>query len=341
LTAENRQLLFAARPQGAVRAGDFALVQAPLPEPGDGEFVVRNHFASLDPAMRQRMTLADNNMPALPLGEPMTATTVGFVTASRNEKFRVGDCVTGRHSIADYSLVQTDSSTRHIDPAATGSLTNHLSILGNTGLSAYFGVLRILKPAEGETVLVSAAAGAVGSVAGQIAKLLGCRVIGIAGGPEKACKLRDHFRFDAGIDYKGLDLGGLTSAIRAAAPDGIDCYFDNVGGVHLDAAIGTLRVRGRVVLCGLISEYDATSPPPRMHNLFKLVLRSARMEGFLLRNFEDEFAAAAAELAGWVRAGKFVFDEDVVDRLEDAPAAFLKLFSGQNKGKLMVRLVPN
>jgi NADPH-dependent curcumin reductase CurA len=220
-------------------------------------------------------------------------------------------------------------------------LTNHLSVLGNTGLSAYFGVKRILKPVEGETVLVSAAAGAVGSVAGQIAKLLGCRTIGIAGGPEKARKLREHFHFDAGIDYKGLDLVSLTPAIRTAAPDGIDCYFDNVGGVHLDAAIDVLRGGGRVVLCGLISEYDAASPPPRMHNLFKLVLRSARMEGFLLPEFKDEFAAATAELADWVRAGKIIFDEDVVDRLEDAPAAFLKLFSGQNKGKLMVKLVPD
>lgn len=337
----NRQLVLAARPQGAVRTGDFAIVESALPEPDDGAFVVRNHFASLDPAIRQRMTLADHNLPPLPLNQPMASTTVGFVTASRDKNFREGDCVVGRHTVGDYSAVQSNPRTRRIDPAATASLTNHLSVLGNTGLSAYFGVTRMLKPVEGETVLVSAAAGAVGSVAGQIAKLAGCTTIGIAGGPEKVRKLRDQFRFDHGMDYKGRDLSSLTAAIRAAAPNGVDCYFDNVGGIHLDAAIDTLRDRGRIVLCGMISEYDAASPPPRMHNLFKLILRSARMEGFLLPNFEGAFAAAAAELAGWVRAGKIAFDEDVVGRLEDAPAAFLKLFSGTNTGKLMVKLVPD
>lgn len=341
MTAANRQLVFVARPQGAVRTTDFAIVESPLPEPGEGAFVVRNHFASLDPAIRQRMTLTDHNLPPLPLNQPLSSTTVGFVTASRDKRFREGDCVVGRHSVSDYSLVQGNANTRRVDPNATGSLTNHLSVLGNTGLSAYFGVQRILKPVEGETALISAAAGAVGSVAGQIAKLKGCIAIGIAGGPEKVRRLCDWFQFDHGIDYKGLDLASLTSAIRAAAPNGIDCYFDNVGGIHLDAAIDVLRNRGRVVLCGLISEYDTTSLPPPMHNLFKLILRSARMEGFLLPNFEDGFAVAATELADWVRAGKVVFDEDVVERLEDAPAAFLKLFSGQNAGKLMVKLAPD
>lgn len=334
----NRQLVLSARPDGVPTARDFGILEMPVPEPGNGEFVVRNSYASLDPALRQRMTLADSYVPRLEIGEPMTATTVGVVVASRDPRFREGDHVAGHHTIADYTLTRAAPTTRFIDPNATASITNHLSVLGPTGLTAYFGMLRIVRPISGQTVLISAAAGAVGSVAGQVARLMGCQTIGIAGGPEKAKRLRDTFRFDAAIDYRGLDLAALTRAIREKAPDGIDAYFDNVGGIQLDAAIDTLRERGRVALCGLISQYNAITPPPPMLNLFKLIARSARVEGFIVRSYAEEFTDAAAVLAGWVREDSIRFREHVVERLEDAPAAFLMLFSGGNDGKLMVRL---
>lgn len=338
--ATNRQLVLAARPTGVPTADCFAVVDAAVPEPGPGEFVVRTLYASLDPALRQRLTLADSYVARIELGEVLTATTIGVVTASRDPAFPVGSHVSGHHGIAQYWLTRAAPTTRTIDPAAVTSLSHYLSILGPTGLTAYFGMTRVAQPRAGETVLVSGAAGAVGSVAGQIAKLSGCRVIGMAGGETKACRLTEEYGFDAAIDYRGHDLKSLTAAIRDAAPDGIDVVFENVGGIQLDAAIDCVRDRGRIAVCGLISQYNATEAPPPMTNLFKLIARSIRMEGFIVRTYAAEYAAGAAVLARWVREGKLTFREDVHDGIDAGPEAFLTLFSGANQGKVMLRLDP-
>lgn len=340
MIAINRQLVLRARRAGMPHAVDFAVQEAPIPEPGFGQFVVRNLYASLDPALRQRLTLTDSYVPRIELGEVLTATTVGVVAASQDPNYPVGQHVVGHHGIADYWLTSAGPATRPIDPSAVESLSHYLSVLGPTGLTAYFGITRVACPRPGETVLISGAAGAVGSVAGQIAKLSGCRVIGMAGGAEKARRLTEEYGFDAGIDYRGHDLGSLTAAIRAAAPEGIDVAFENVGGIQLDAAIDCVNERGRIAVCGLISQYNATEPPPPMTNLFKLVARSIRMEGFIVRNYSAEYAAAAAVLGTWVREGKVRFREAIHDGLDAGPEAFLSLFSGANQGKVMLRLDP-
>jgi NADPH-dependent curcumin reductase CurA len=333
----NHSLVLAARPSGLPKKTDFAIVEQPIPQAGEGQIVVRNAFASLDPALRQRMTLEDSYVKRIELGESLSATTVGTVVESRHPRFAKGDHVVGHHTISDYSVSDVAPTTRHVSPQVA-ALSNHLSILGMTGLTAYFGILRVGRISQGETVLVSAAAGAVGSIVGQIARLRGCRVIGIAGSPEKARRLIDEFRYDGAIDYRGLDLAGLTAAIRQQAPDGVDVYFDNVGGIQLDAALDCLRNNGRVALCGLISQYNSANPSVTLHNLFKVIARSICIQGFIVRSYADEFEAAAAELAQWVERGDIRFREQIVEGLEQAPEAFLHLFSGANDGKLMVRL---
>lgn len=340
MAAINRQLVLRARREGLPHAGDFGVRDAPIPKPGPGQFVVRNLYASLDPALRQRLKLTDSYVPRIELGEVLTATTVGIVAASQDPNYPVGQHVVGHHGIADYWLTSAGPTTRPVDPSAVESLSHYLSVLGPTGMTAYFGMTRIGRPRPGETVLVSGAAGAVGSVAGQIAKLSGCRVIGIAGGAEKTRRLTEEYGFDAGVDYRGHDLASLTAAIRAAAPEGVDVVFENVGGMQLDAAIDCVNERGRIALCGLISQYNATEPPPPMTNLFKLIARSIRMEGFIVRNYSTEYPAAAATLGRWVREGKIRFREAIHDGLDAGPEAFLSLFSGANQGKVMVRLDP-
>lgn len=341
MTETNRQLVLRARRHGLPHAGDFAVEHAPMPEPGPGQFVVRNLYASLDPALRQRLTLTDSYVPRIELGEVLTATTVGVVAASRDPAYPVGSHVVGHHGIADYWLTAAGPVTRTIDPSSASSLSHFLSVLGPTGLTAYFGITRVARPRAGQTLLITGAAGAVGSVAGQIGRLSGCRVIGIAGGADKAARLVEEYGFDAGIDYRGKTLAALTAAIRDAAPEGIDLLFENVGGIQLDAAIDCMNERGRIAVCGLISQYNATEPPPPLTNLFKLVARSIRMEGFIVRNYAPEYADAAAMLARWVGEGKIHFREAIHDGLEAGPEAFLSLFTGRNQGKVMLRLEPS
>lgn len=338
MTVINRQLVLRARRSGMPHVDDFAVEKAAMPAPGVGQFVVRNLYASLDPALRQRLALSDSYVPRIEIGEVLTATTVGVVTASQDPKYPVGQHIVGHHGIADYWLASAAPTTRVIDPSAVTSLSHYLSVLGPTGLTAYFGMTRVARPRPGDTVLVSGAAGAVGSVAGQIAKLSGCRVIGMAGGAEKAKRLTAEYGFDAGIDYHGHDLGSLTAAIRAAAPQGIDVVFENVGGIQLDAAIDCVNEHGRIAVCGLISQYNATEPPPPITNLFKVIARSIRMEGFIVRNYSAEYAAAATTIAGWVEDGRIRFREDIFDGLDAGPKAFLSLFTGDNQGKVMLRL---
>lgn len=314
------------------------MVTAPVPQAGDGNFVVRNLYVSLDPGIRQRLSQVDSYVPLIALDTPLTSTTLGVVEQSGDPRVAVGVHVVGFHTVAEYSLASWGPLTRKVDIEATPQPSNHLSVLGATGLTAYFGLLDIGRPNAGETVLVSAAAGAVGSIAAQIARIKGCRVIGIAGGPEKCARLLTEFGLDAAIDYRGMGLAELTAAIRAAAPDGVDIYFDNVGGIQLDAALDCMNLFGRIAVCGLISQYNLTVPPQPLTNLFKVVAKSLCIQGFVVLSYADRFDAALAELAGWVVDGRLRFREQIEPGIESAIPAFLQLFEGRNQGKLIVRI---
>ena len=334
---ENRRFTLVRRPDGTPVADDFRLVHAPTPDLAPGEVLVRNAFASLDPAIRGWLDDAPSYMPPVALGDAVRATTVGRVAASANPDFAIGDWVLGLNAIEDYSVAVPGGFTQKIDPAAVPAVTNYLSVFGAVGLTAYFGLLEVGKPKPGDTVLVTGAAGAVGSLVGQIAKLHGCRVIGIAGGPAKCARLVDRYGFDAAIDYRGKDAAALVVAIGAAAPQGLDVVFENVGGIILDAALMNLADGARIALCGLISEYNAPQPVG-VRNLWQLIVHSASINGLLVRDFVPRFGEGAAAMGGWLADGKLVFDEDIVDGIENAFPAFMKLFSGGNDGKLILKL---
>ena len=334
---ENRRFTLVRRPNGTPVPDDFALVTAPAPELAPGEVLVLNAYASLDPAIRGWLDDAPSYMPPVALGDAVRATTVGTVAASANPEFAIGDWVLGLNAIEAYSVAVPGGFTQKIDPAAVPAVTNYLSVFGAVGLTAYFGLLEIGKPRAGDTVLVTGAAGAVGSLVGQIARLHGCRVIGIAGGPAKCARLTERYGYDVAIDYRDKDVDSLAAAIAAAAPDGIDIIFENVGGIILDAALMNLADGARVALCGLISEYNAPRPVG-VRNLWQLIVHSASINGLLVRDFVPRFGEGAAAMGGWLAEGKLVFDEDIVDGIENAFPAFMKLFSGGNDGKLILKL---
>lgn len=337
LMADNRRFLLVRRPNGTPVADDFSLVTVPTPVLATGEVLVKNVYASLDPAIRGWLDDAPSYMPPVELGAAVRATTVGTVAASENPAFAVGDWVLGLNAIEDYSVVALGGFTQKIDAGAVPSVTNYLSVFGAVGLTAYFGLLDAGKPKAGETVLVSGAAGAVGSLVGQIAKIQGCRVIGIAGGPEKCKRLVERYGFDAAIDYKGKDEAALVAEIAAAAPGGLDVVFENVGGIILDAALMNLRDGARVALCGLISEYNAPAPVG-VRNLWQLIVHAASINGVLVRDYVPRFAEGAAVMGKWLAEGKLTFDEDIDEGIDNAFAIFMKLFSGGNDGKLILKI---
>jgi NADPH-dependent curcumin reductase CurA len=333
----NRQFLLVRRPQGSPVAEDFALVETPVPAPPPGGFVVRNRFASLDPAQRGWMDDVPSYMPPIPLGDPVRATTVGTVHASDNPDFAPGQWVLGVNALEDYSVALPGGFTMPIDVTQVPSPSNFLSVLGAVGLTSYFGLLDMAKPQPGETLLVSGAAGAVGSVVGQLGKIAGCRVIGIAGGAEKCRRLIEDYGFDAAIDYKGKSVEVLSAEIAAAAPQGANIVFENVGGDVLDAELMNLALNARIVLCGLISEYNA---PEKIgvRNLWEVIARQAKIHGFLIAAYVDRFAEGAAAMSGWVAEGRLRMDEDIQQGLENAYPAFMRLFSGANTGKLVLKI---
>ena len=333
----NRRFLLVRRPVGAPVPDDFSLVSEALPELAPGQFLIRNHYASLDPAMRGWMDDAESYMPPIPLGAPVRASTVGVVEASRADGFAPGQWVLGLNGLEDYSIGQVSGFTQPIDAAAVPSVTNYLSIMGAVGLTAYFGLLDVCEPQADDTVLVSGAAGAVGSLVGQIAKIKGCRTIGIAGGPEKCRRLTERYGFDAAIDYRGKDLAALSAAIRAAAPDGVDVIFENVGGTVLDAGLLNLRNGARIGLCGLISEYNATEPVGA-RNLWKLIVHRASIRGLLIADYVPRFAEGAMQMATWLQQGLLVADEHIDKGLENAYPAFMRLFAGTNEGKMILKI---
>lgn len=335
--AENRRFLLVRRPQGEPVREDFQLVTEAIPAPSLGGIVVRNHYASLDPAQRGWMDDAESYMPPIALGEPVRATTIGVVHASENPDFAVGQWVMGLNGLEDYSTSAPGAFTMPIDIEAVPSPSNYLSALGAVGLTAYFGLNDVAKPQPGETLLVSGAAGAVGSAVGQIGKIMGCRVIGIAGGAEKCRRLLDDYGFDAAIDYKGKDHEALVAAITEAAPDGVNVVFENVGGPVLEAEVFTLAHGARIVLCGLISEYNATEKVG-LRNLWQILARRATIHGFLIADYAHRFAEGGAQMAQWLSEGKLRADEDVQEGLENAYDAFMRLFSGANTGKLVLKI---
>ncbi|MEJ5976417.1 NADP-dependent oxidoreductase [Novosphingobium sp. PS1R-30] len=333
----NRQFLLVRRPQGAPVPEDFRLVDTPIPTPPPGGFIVRNRFASLDPAQRGWMDDAESYMPPIPLGDPVRATTVGTVHASDNPDFQPGQWVLGVNALEDYSIALPGGFTMPIDVGLVPSPSNFLSVLGAVGLTSYFGLLDMAKPQPGETLLVSGAAGAVGSVVGQLGKIAGCRVIGIAGGADKCRRLIEDYGFDVAIDYKGKTVAALSAEIAAAAPDGANIVFENVGGDVMDAELLNLALNARVVLCGLISEYNA---PEKIgiRNLWEVIARQATIHGFLIAAYVDRFGEGAAAMAQWVADGKLRMDEDIQEGLEHAYPAFMRLFSGANTGKLVLKI---
>ena len=337
--SENRKFILKRRPNGTPVADDFILITEAIPEISDGEILVRNHFVSLDPAQRGWMDDRPSYIPPIPLGSSVMATTVGQVVETKNSNFEVGQWVLGLNGIEEYSRVAEGGFTAAIDPTMVPSPTNFLSILGAVGMTAYYGLLDAGKPKAGETVLVSGAAGAVGSAVGQIAKIKGCRTVGIAGGPIKCKRLLDEYGFDAAIDYRSKDVDELEKAIKEAAPNGVDIIFENVGGDILDAGILNLNEHARVVLCGLISEYNKTEAVGA-RNLWQLIVKQASIIGFLVRDYAGRFAEDAPVMAGWIAEGKLKHREHIEVGIENAFESFMLLFSGGNQGKLILDISP-
>jgi NADPH-dependent curcumin reductase len=329
---KNRQWLLARRPQGAIQDSDFNLVETEAPMPGEGEVLVRNTLLSCDPTQRGWIAF-DTYLPAVKIGEVVRSLGAGRIEASNHPDFAVGDMVSGLVGWQDAVVMRPNGQLNKLPPGAPLELA--MSALGATGITAYFGLLDVGRPVAGETVVISGAAGATGSVVGQIARIKGCRAIGIAGGPEKCRWLTDEAGFDAAIDYKSESV---PARLKELCPKGIDIFFDNVGGDILDAALARLAMRGRVVLCGGIASYNATELPPGPKNYLNLVVQRGRMEGFLVLDYVPRAAEAIGALAGWVQAGKIKTKVDVQQGLENAPATLRRLFEGRNDGKQLLRI---
>jgi hypothetical protein len=334
VTELNAQWRLAARPVGLPKASDWEYVEEPTGDPADGQFQVELEYVSLDPAMRGWMNEGRSYVPPVGIGEVMRAGAVGRVTESRHPDFQDGDLVTGMFGVQRYA-VSDGSAVRNVDTTLAPAPV-HLGALGMTGLTAYFGLLDVGRPEPGQTVVVSGAAGAVGNVVGQIARIQGCRTVGIAGGPEKCGWLVEELGFDAAIDYKG---GELRAELRRHTPDGVDVYFDNVGGETLDEVLRRIARGARVVICGAISQYNAEQPPHGPANYMQLLVQRATMTGFLVFDFAKRYPEAIAQLAAWRSAGELQSREDVVrGGLEQFPEVFLRLFHGENTGKLILQL---
>ena len=331
---ENHQLRLAARPRGLPTPDVWEHTTEEIGDPGPGQFLARVEYLSLDPAMRGWMNEGRSYIPPVGIGEVMRAGAIAEVVASEHEGFAVGEHVSFAFGVQEYALCDGQGVTK-VDPELA-ALPTYLGTLGMPGFTAYFGLLEEGRPVEGETVVVSGAAGAVGSVVGQIAKLKGCRVVGIAGGAEKCAWLTDELGFDAAIDYKA---GDVKAALRAAAPKGVDVYFDNVGGEILDDVLAQLRRRARVVICGAISQYNATEGVQGPKNYLSLLVNRASMQGMVVFDYADRYEVAAREMAGWLAAGTLKTREQIVPGgIEAFPDALLMLFRGENTGKLVLEV---
>jgi NADPH-dependent curcumin reductase CurA len=327
----NRQWLYAQQPKGKITPDTFQWRETAIPEPREGEALVQTRLLSLDPANRAWM-MGKTYRDALEPGQVMSGFAIGEVVDSKAPGLAKGDIVEGDWGWQDYAALPARRLTKRTTKAPLELLIGPLSV---TGLTAYFGLLEVGRPKPGDTVLVSAAAGAVGSMAGQIARIAGCRVVGTAGGKAKCDWLTSELGFDAAVDYKSEDV---PARLKELCPKGIDIFFDNVGGDILDAALARLAMRGRVVLCGGIANYNATEPPPGPKNYLNLVVQRGRMEGFIVLDYMPRAAEAVSALAGWVQAGKLKNKVDVQRGLENAPATLRRLFEGRNEGKQLLRI---
>lgn len=333
--AVNRQWQLAVRPEGMVGEEHFRWVEAPAPEvSADGQVLVRTLMLSCDPTQRGWMA-RDTYLPAVGIGEVMRSFGVGRVVASRHPGHAPGDLVQGLLGWQDYALLDATSAARLSAVPPGVSIPLAMSVFGITGLTAYFGLLDVGRPNPGETVVVSGAAGATGSVVGQIARLKGCRVVGIAGGAEKCRWLVEEARFDAAVDYRSEDVAARLGEL---CPNGVDVFFDNVGGGILDAALARLAFRGRVVICGAIADYNRSEPGPGPSHYLNLLLQRGRMEGFIILDYLGRAAEAVAAMAPWVAAGELKVQVDIQEGLEHAPRTLRRLFTGENRGKQLLKV---
>jgi NADPH-dependent curcumin reductase CurA len=328
----NRQWRLVRRPVGMVTVDDFALAELPVPPLRENECLVRTLYVSFDPAMRAFLHDRPSYVPPQPVGQVMRAGALAQVVESRNSGLQPDDIVQGAFGWQEYAVAPIAAASKIVP---RHPLPHYLSVLGGTGLTAYFGLMEVGRLAAGETVLISGAAGATGSTAAQIAKLKGCRTIGIAGGAEKCSWLLRELRLDGAIDYKRDDVAMRLSAL---CPDGVQLYFDNVGGSTLETAIGRMAPHGRIVLCGMISEYNAERPPAGPSNLFELISRRIRMEGFLLLDYATQFERGRHELEAWLDSGELKAYVDVQEGFENIPNTFLRIFTGANIGKQLLKI---
>jgi len=329
-----REIRLAARPEGWPTADTFELATVDVPAPRDGQVVVRNTVMSVDPYMRGRMNDVESYVPPFEVGTALDGAAIGEVVESRSDRYAVGDTVLHGLGWRDYAVLDAAHATR-VDPAVA-PVSAYLGILGMPGLTAYAGLVRAAELRDGDVVFVSGAAGAVGSAVGQFARLLGAsRVVGSAGSPEKVRYATDELGFDAAFDYHA---GPVAQQLREAAPDGIDVYFDNVGGDHLEAAIGAMHRHGRAAICGMISGYNETTPQPAPRNLARLIGWRLTLRGFLVRDHADLRGEFLDRAGRWLADGQLSYRETFVDGLEHAPDAFLGMMRGDNIGKMLVRL---
>jgi len=333
MAERNHKFTLAARPVGMPKRSDWNYSEEPVPDPADGELLVKILYLSLDPAMRGWMNEGKSYVPAVKIGEVMRALALGRVVKSKNAGFAVGDYVYGVLGAQEFAISDGKGLSK-VDPKLA-PLPVYMGTLGMPGMTAYFGLLEIGKPKSGDTVVVSGAAGAVGMIVGQIAKIKGCRVVGIAGGEKKCQYVVKELGFDSAIDYKSEEV---RKSLRTHCPNGIDVYFDNVGGEILEAALANLARGARIVVCGAISQYCSTEPVKGPSNYMSLLVNRASMTGMVVFDYADRYAVAAREMGGWLAAGKLKSREDIIEGFETFPDTLLKLFKGENTGKLILKV---
>lgn len=334
MTIVNRQVILGSRPVGFPKVSDFQLVYSPVPSPASGDVLVRSVYLSLDPYMRGRMSDTPSYAPSIAIGEVMAGGAVGFVSESHDPEFRAGDPVVGMLGWQEYG-VAPGHDLRKVDPGLA-PITTALGVLGMPGLTAYFGLLDICDPQPGETVVVSGAAGAVGMIVGQIAKIRRCRVVGIAGSDAKISWLLHELDFDAALNYRSA--ADLHAELAKVCPDGIDVYFDNVGGIVTDAVMRLINPGARISVCGQISQYNLESEEPGPRWMGQLIVKQAKVQGFLVSGFAGRFSEGLEQLATWLKQGKLKYREDVAQGIESAPQAFIGMLRGKNQGKQLVQL---
>jgi len=332
----NKQLILTKRPVGLPDKDTWTLREEAIPTIKEGEVLIRQDYISLDPAMRGWMNEGKSYIPPVGIGEVMRSGSVGEVIESQHPDYQVGDYMTGWGGVQQY-IATNGENWYKVDPSIA-PLTTFMGTLGMPGMTAYFGILEVGKIKEGDIVLVSGAAGAVGSVVGQIAKIKGCHVVGIAGGPEKCKYIVEELGFDAAIDYKNEDL---KSAVRKACPKGIDVYFDNVGGEMLDVALSSLRMHARIAICGAISQYNNMQAVKGPSNYLSLLVNRATMEGFVVMDYSKKYMEAAMQMGGWMMEGKLKTKEDIFEGIENFHDTFLRLFNGEKLGKLILKVSEN